>query len=307
MAWHDACVTVIAPGPSRPLWHAQHEGDPIHMRTASSPRFAFALLCTLVCAASPNLIWAAEPTTEEILDRMLDAVGGLETFSNLGVLELNIREEETTADGSSAVKTVRAYVSTVKLEHLRLERPDDIVAVRSGDSGWVAQRGVLDVRPQAPGMAVGFCHQRLFPLLLPFSLTMEGVTLSGPVASELQGIPTWLLIASFRPNFFSSPVMNTTWKIHVSQKDHTVLSAEFVPPLEFASVAREGIRYRILGSQPVGGTIRLPTNILMEGIDSQGVATPHASIVKSVAAVHGPFDPTLFLSPKRLQEIEEGD
>ncbi len=55
------------------------------------------ILCTLACSTAPTTSWAEAPSTDETLDRMFDAVGGLEAYSALGVLELNIREEETTA------------------------------------------------------------------------------------------------------------------------------------------------------------------------------------------------------------------
>ena len=250
---------------------------------------------------------AAVPSAESAVARTLTAEGGADAFHKLGVLKLVVSENESTASGRTRQSTFTAYVSTIELSHLRLELSNGVVIVRNGGEGWATIKGKPDTRPQTPAMAVGTCNQRLFPLLLPFSVTMAGTSQSGVSEATFQGQPAWRLDLVFERNFFSSPVMNVTWQIYASKKDGSFLGAEFQPPLEYAAKAgAEGVRYRVLGTQKVGG-VTLPSQVLMEGIDAKGNPNGHNRTVKIAATVHGPWDAALFMDPRKLEAIEEGD
>jgi len=262
------------------------------------------LALTLLTAAAAH---AADPTPESAVERMLAAEGGAKAFHSLGVLKLVVSEDETTASGRNRQSTFTAYVSTIEMSHLRLELPREVVVVRNGGEGWATMSGKPDTRPQTPAMAIGTCNQRLLPLLLPFSVTMAGAGPVGVAEATFQGQPAWKIDVAFERNFFSSPVMNVTWQIYASKKDGSFLGAEFQPPLDYETKAgAEGVRYRVLKTQEVNG-VTLPSQILMEGIDPKGVATGHNRTVSITASVHGGWDATLFIEPRKLEAIEEGD
>ncbi len=93
-------------------------------------------------------------------------------------------------------------------------------------------------------MAAGNIRQTIFPLMLPFSLRMDGVFLGMVTEGSFDGTPAWVIEVNFKPDFFTAPSMLTTWKVFVSRADNLVLGAEFLPPAEFHAVTDEGIRYR---------------------------------------------------------------
>jgi hypothetical protein len=265
-------------------------------------------LILAVALLSATGVYAAAPSPESVVASMLNAEGGADAFHKLGVLELAVSEDESTADGRTRQDTFTAYASTIELSHLRLELPRrGIVIARSGGEGWATVNGKPDTRPQTSAMAVGTCNQRLFPLLLPFSASMAGTSATAVSEATFQGQPAWRLDLVFERDFFSSPVMNVTWQIYASKKDGSFLGAEYQPPLEYAAKAgAEGVRYRVLTTQKVGG-VTLPSQVLMEGIDSKGVANGHNRTVKIAASVRGPWDAALFMDPRKVQAIEEGD
>ncbi len=264
----------------------------------------FVLAVTLLTAAG---VHAAAPSPESAISRMLTAEGGVDTFHKLGVLKLVVSEDESTASGRTRQSTFTAYVSTIELNHLRLELPNQVVIARNAGEGWATMSGKPDTRPQTPAMAVGTCNQRLFPLLLPFSVTMAGTSPTAVTEATFQGQPAWRIDLVFEREFFASPVMNVTWQIYASKKDGSFLGAEFQPPLEYAAKAgAEGVRYRVLATQKVGD-VTLPSQVLMEGIDAKGHPSGHNRTVKIAASVHGPWDAALFMDPRKLEAIEEGD
>jgi hypothetical protein len=264
-------------------------------------------LVVVVALLSAAGVHAAAPTPESTIARMLTAEGGADTFHKLGVLKLVVSEDESTASGRTRQSNFTAYVSTIELDHLRIELPREVVIARNGGEGWATMSGKPDTRPQTPAMAVGTCNQRLFPLLLPFSVTMAGSSPSGVSEATFQGQPAWRIDLVFERDFFSSPVMNVTWQIYASKKDGAFLGAEFQPPLEYAAkVGAEGVRYRVLATQKVDG-VTLPSQILMEGIDAKGHPSGHNRTVKIAASIRGPWDAALFMDPRKVEAIEEGN
>ncbi len=274
------------------------------MRTTALTTVLAATLLAATCASAAE---PSVPSADTVLERMLAAAGGREAFAALGVVELAAELNETTADGSVTDKSrFRGYAATDRLDELRLELDGDLVIVRSGASGWATRRGEMDTRPQTPIMARGTATQRLFPLLMPFSLTMEGLAISEVHQATFDGVPTWSARVAVPPGFFTSPMMNVPWTLHVAQSDGRLLAAEFQPPPEFAAEAAEGVRYRYQKTQSVGG-VKLPSSVMMEGMDASGVANAHVRVVTIAASSKGEFDPVLFLSPDKLQALDEGD
>jgi hypothetical protein len=261
------------------------------------------LLLSALALLAPSAA-AEAPDPDTLLDRMLAAAGGREAFAGLGVLQLTLQEEETTADGNTVVDSEVAYIDTAELGSLRLEIQNDVVLATHAGIGWASQAGVLDDRPQAPRMAAGAARQKLFPLLLPFSLEMPGVNLLRVSEGNFEGEPIWQVAVGFDQLFFTSAVMNTTWYLAVRRSDHALLAAQFSPSPEMYRVQIEGVLYRFVQHRTVDG-VQLPTQVLLEGVSPGGQPTGHVRITTIGIERRGAFEPTLFMNPQDLEELEE--
>ena len=266
-------------------------------------RFLFLLLSLTL--AVPSVGGAATPTAEEIVDCMIAAAGG-EALADLGVVQLEISEEETKNDGTQLKRSYTAYEDAGTLKNFRLELPGNVVLGRFVDSLWATRDGVLDERPQTARMVRGTLNQRLFPLLLPFSLKMEGVRISKVEETTWEGRNAWLLFVPIPKDFFSSPVLNTTWQIFVAKDDASILAAEFVPSSEYRKVEMEGIRYRILKYEELQGA-KVGSWFLLNGISVNRQESGHVRVTKVKWSVRGPWEPALFMNPKELEAFDEDE
>jgi len=266
---------------------------------------ARAVLIVLAVLLAPAVSPAGPPEAAALLDGMLQAAGGIQAFRDLGVIEIGLSEEETTADGTPHSRRATAYVDARTLSSLRLELPGDVVVARHGANGWSTRANAPDERPQASRMAVGTLNQRLFPLLLPFTLTMEGARLGAVNETSFEGVPAWRVAVSFPDGFFIAPSMATTWHLHVRKDNGALLAAEFLPPPSVREVRGEGVRYRVLKQAAIGSGAQVPVQVLLDGIDLHGSPTGHVRVTKMQFSVRGPFDPSLFLHPLELEALEK--
>ena len=254
-----------------------------------------------VLLAAPVIAVAETPEPGEIVDRMIAAAGG-EAFSKLGVLKLEVEHEETRNDGTSTKSSYTLYVDTAHLENQRIEYPGDVVVAHHGAGGWSTKGGALDDRRQTSSMAEKAVNQTAFPLLLPYSLKMEGVWVKEVRETTLHGRKVWLLALPFAKGFFTSPVMTTTWLMVVAQDDYSILSIEFIPPVQYRDISPAGIRYRILKRQELEGAT-LAEQLLLMGINAAAMESG-ANRVTKIKASTVPWDAALFLSPAELDALE---
>lgn len=257
----------------------------------------------IVCGSAPGA-WSETPTAEAVVERTIEAAGGKAAFQRLGVLEMTVQEEETTSDGKTERDSYTAYAYAPRLDTLRMEPSSAVVIACNKGVGWATQRGELDTRRQTPRMAVGAIHQKLFPLLLPFSLDMEGTYVKDVTPASFDGEEVWRLSVGFERMFFIGPVMNTDWQLTVRKDDYELLAAEFVPPMEYRDVQDEGVRYRFLKHADIDG-VRLPTQVLLDGIDFDGIENGHVRVTKIALEVRGDQDRALFVPPKAPEAAEE--
>jgi len=267
-----------------------------------STRF-LSMLLTLMLAATAT---AADemPDPQEILEKMIAAAGG-ETFAGLGILELEVTEEEIRNDGTQSGKSYTLIVDTSNLDNLRMELPGEVVVAASKGGGWSTTANVLDDRPQVPKMARLTINQSVFPLLLPYSLQMEGVWLKEVRETTLNGREVWVITLPFSKGFFVNPVMETTWILVVAKDDYSIHSLEFAPAPAFADVSPVGVRYRILKQKEIDGAT-IAEQMLATGINSQ-YQESGANRVTKIASKVRPWDPTLFLSPAQLEALGKDD
>lgn len=264
-------------------------------------------ICPLLFAlvlAIPPAAFGESPDPKEIVDRMIAAAGG-DAFANLGVLELEVHEEQTRNDGTRTTMDYTLMVDTGNLANLRVEYPSGTVVGANATGGWGVENGVQDDRPQTPTMARKTLNQTAFPLLMPYSLKMQGVWVKEVRESTLDGRDVWVLAIPFSKEFFLSPVLTTTWIMVVAQDDYSILAFEFVPPVEFRKVSPVGIRYRILKLQELEGA-KIAEQVLSVGISVQGQESGLVRVTKSKASVRH-WEPSLFLSPAQLEALEEED
>lgn len=261
------------------------------------------VLVLLLLAALP-LMAQETPSSKEVLQRALDAAGGTDAFADLALIKIDYSSRETAQDGTSHNTSLAGYASTASLSSMRLEMPGDLVIVRDGSIGWATVGGKTDPRPQTPRMAKSTTHLYLVPVLFPFSMTMDEVAITGMRSGRLGDTPAWVLQVYFGPEFFRVPVMDTFWMVYVSKEDYSVLAAGYVPQSS-EKVSTEAVRYVYQKLQEVGG-VRLPSQVLMEGLDPEGKPTGHNAVIK-LGIEQSPWDLSLFLSPERLKALEEGD
>ena len=268
-------------------------------------RRVLSLLLTLGAVAAPATAADGVPDANEIIERTIAAAGG-KAFTDIGVLKLEVSQEETHKDGTRTIKTYTVYVDTGNLENQRLEMPNELVIANHGAGGWSTTAGILDDRPQTKVRAKRSLNQTLFPLLLPHSLRMEGVRADQVRDTTLEGRKVWAVSLPFSKGFFNSPVLTTTWLMVVAQDDYSLLSLDFVPPPQYRDISPEGIRYRVLTHQDVQGA-KIPAQLLLAAISPNGQESGHVRVTKIKSSVHGSWDPTLFLSPQELDFLEKDD
>lgn len=252
----------------------------------------------------PAVSAAEPPEPEVLLKRMIDAVGG-DAFSKLGILKIEVSEEEIKKDGGTDVEGFVAYIDTADLGNMRMELPGDVVVARIGADGWSTTAGTLDERPQTSSMAYRALNQSLFKLLLPYALQMEGVWIKEVIEVPWEDKTAWALLLPFTKGFFVSPVLETTWRVVVDKETSLILAYDFMPPYQYRSVEDTGVRYGILAYQEIDGA-KIPSRVIAVGLslDEQEIGTYR--VTKSELSIHDTWAPALFINPKRLEAIEEG-
>ncbi len=264
-------------------------------------RFLKILIC--IAAATSSFATAADmPDPGEIVDKVIAAVGG-EGLADLQVLRLAVSEDKTQNDGRASSNDYVAYADISDLKSLRLELAGGIVLGRTGDDAWATEKGVFDERPQTPYMARGTLNQTFFPVLLPYSLKMDGVWVKEVGEIEWEGRPAWTLFIPFAKGFFVSPVLTTTWRVVVDKEDFSILGADFLPPMDLRDVQFMGIRYRILKYDDVAGA-RIPSQVLAVGINLEGFESGATRVTKIEPTAYGPWEAGLFVNPLRLEALE---
>lgn len=262
-----------------------------------------ALLVIAGLVAFSGIASAQTPSADALVKMAVEAAESDSTMSDHNMIRIAIHQEETLSDGTTKATATTAIIHGGGLENTRLVLNQGVTLGLSGNSGWAMIGGEQDTRPQTPRMAAGTIRQALFPLLMPFSLKMQGAVLGAVSPASFDGTPAWRVDVNFDTNFFAAPAMVTTWSVFISREDHLVLGAEYLPIEEFLAVIDEGIRYRYLKRQDVDG-INLAAQVLLDGIDINGAENGHVRVTKLAAETIGPLDLSLFISPDKAAKME---
>lgn len=262
------------------------------------------LTAALIALSGPA--WAATPTADTVVERAISAAELESTLAGHDMIRIAVRQEETAADGSATTRDVTAVVHGARLENIRLELGQGTSLVLNNSTAWAMMRGQLDTRVQTPRMAAGTIRQTMFPLLMPYSLRMEGVRLGAVTEGSFDATPAWVVQVDFDADFFAAPTMIATWNVYIGRADNVVLGAEFLPPKEFHAVLEEGVRYRFLKWQELDG-LKIAAQVLLDGIDLNGAENGHVRVTKMTSTNAGPLDLSLFLHPDEQERLDAGD
>ncbi|MCP4898678.1 MAG: hypothetical protein GY906_17045 [bacterium] len=265
--------------------------------------FVGAFIATTV---SGSTVLAADPSPREIVQRIIEASGGAEQFTKIGILRVSIDQEERTAKGESKKETFVGYTSTERPELMRLEMPGNIVLGIPDEhgNGWATVNGVPDTRPPTAAKAQADTHVKLLPVMLPFSLSWPRLNYPGVQTAEWEGEPAWLITMRPPTGYFGNPIFEEPWGVYVSKKSMRLLAAEFYPPPEQAEVVNEGVRFNVLRWDKVGG-ISLPGVMVMEGVDLvTHLPNGHLRTIQLTWEIVEPADYTIFYDPTVLEKMD---
>jgi hypothetical protein len=109
----------------------------------------------------------------------------------------------------------------------------------------------------------------------------------------------------FTKGFFVSPVLETIWRIVVDKETFKILAYDFMPPAEYRHVEKTGVRYGILAYNEIEGA-QIPSRVLAIGLTLDGEEIGTYRVTKIDSSVYDAWAPTLFIDPRRLEAIEEG-
>ncbi len=264
--------------------------------------FTFGLVAA--CAVAVN----AESTSKVLADEAMAVWGSRQAFDSLGILKLEVTEEDSMPDGTRKKTAYTLYFDT-RTAQRRLELAEGkVVIVSDNTSGWATTEGKLDDRAQTAHLAPRFINMKLMPALLPFSLTLRGVGLSGRATpTGFEGTPALPLEFSVPNTFFNSPFVNTSWTVFVAEDDHHYLGAEFLPVSGYENnenVKNSGMRFRVTETSSVKG-VRFATMIIVDSLDKAGKATgSRRTMTIRPTVVEGPT-PTLFMHPDKVRAFED--
>jgi hypothetical protein len=256
------------------------------------------MICQIGAAATPSA---------DLIQSITAASGGMDAFSAIGVIQMEINEKDSFADGTSQ-STDYTLVLDTTLDSIRLEMGDgQIVIVSNGDTGWALVRGALDERRQTSHMAPKIIRKKVMPWLLPFTLTLKGVYFPrAPSETAYEGEPALKAAFTVPSTFFDTPVMNTNWTVFMANEDHRILAAEFPPNPDFREAKKEGMHYRLTKTTEIKG-VRIPAEIKVTGIDDEGKKTKTTRIITITTSIVKDPSPALFLHPDKLRAFEEDE
>jgi hypothetical protein len=238
-----------------------------------------------VVALGVNLVAAQDfgaqsPTAVAAVKKACDAAGGLDAYRKMGILQIELTREEITQDGhTSSTRNAFFFVAPGPTPG-RLEVPDTkVIAGDDGNAGWAVLDGKPDTRPSTQYMVKRLLHGDLFPLLLPFSLTWEGVNVTSVEPAEVDGKPTWRLKVQLARNFFFTPQIGTLWTIDLDRQTSAVVRAESPATDIGKGMVADGMRFA--WDNPVKvGKIWLRGGQRVEGVDQDGNPRAHNRIDK---------------------------
>ncbi len=218
----------------------------------------------------------APPPADELIRKACDAAGGIDKFRALGIVQLTLNRNEIANDGTETKSETNFYFRAPGPIPARLENLEQqLVAGDDGSGGWAVTGNAVDSRAMTVYMVERVIRTDLFPLLMPFSLTWDGVTVRQVVADTVEGTPAWRLDLALPTSFFFTPQISSNWKIYVDRNKFTVLRAESDPTDLGKGVKADGML--ITWAKPVKlGEVWLYSQMVTLGRNMKGEIQPHS-------------------------------
>jgi hypothetical protein len=227
----------------------------------------------LLAAPSP-----AVPSPQEAVERACAKAGGLDAFRQLGVLEINVTSEEVTQDGHTSKSSKNLFVMSPGPIPGRLELPErNVVAGDDGQGGWAVVNERADSRPTTTFMVKRSLASFLFPILLPFSLTWQDVTVSGVTPASDDGRPVWRLAVVLPRTFFDSPQIATNWTIDLDRDTFALVRADSPATDLGKGLTADGMRFAWNAPVTLGG-MRFFAEERVIGLDEEGHEKTHSRV-----------------------------
>ena len=218
------------------------------------------------------------PAADVAVRKACAAAGGLEAFNKLGIVGIASRSEEVTQDGHVTNQLKNFYFLSPGPTPGRLELPESrVTAADDGTGGWALIAGRPDGRPATVQMVRRSLRVALFPLLLPFSLTWEGVSVTGVTAGTAGGRPVWKLAVELPHTFFDTPQISTSWTVALDRTTFAVVQAESPFTDLGKGVTADGMLFRWNGPVKLGG-VTFYTEQRVTGLDEFGREKSHSRI-----------------------------
>ena len=218
------------------------------------------------------------PTPEEIVRRACDAAGGLQAFKNLGIVAIAIRSEEVSQEGTINTSMRNNYFLAPGPIPGRFEYPGSgVIGGDDGSGGWAIIKEKPDARLSTTHMVKRSLTTVLFPTLLPFSLTWEGVEVQEVKPVQWKGHPIWQLTVSVTRMFFDTPQIATTWTVLVDSTSFAVVRADSPFTDLGKGVTADGMRFT--WREPVKiKDVTLYKEQRLTGLNEVGVEKTHSRV-----------------------------
>lgn len=233
------------------------------------------LLATSTAAAQE---FGGTPTPVSAVKRACDARGGLAAFRTLGIVGVRVNREEVTQDGQATTATKTLYFLAPGPIPGRTENQQlRVIAGDDGNGGWALVGGQADSRPSTTYMVRRLLQGDLFPLLLPFSLTWDGVTVADVATATVDGQPVWRLKVELSRTFFHTPQISTSWMVDLNRKTFALVRAASPATDLGKGINADGMLF--VWSEPVKlGGVLLPAVQRVTGLDEDGVEKSHSRV-----------------------------
>lgn len=239
-----------------------------------------AALILMATAGVAQDFGAQAPTAVAAIKQACDAAGGLDAFRKLGVVQIEVTREEITQDGHASTVRNGFYFAAPGPTPGRMEVPDaKVIAGDDGEKGWAVLDGKPDARPSTQYMVKRLLHGDLFPLLLPFSLTWEGVSVAAVEPADVDQRPVWRMRVQLARNFFFTPQIGTSWTVDIDRQTGLIVRAESPATDIGKGMVADGMRFT--WDSPVRiGPVSFRGTQRVEGIDHDGNPKAHNRVDK---------------------------
>lgn len=185
---------------------------------------------------------SVRPTPAQVVSQACDAAGGLEAFRGLGLLRLTVQDDAPMLATRDALpKAVISFLSPGPTPGRIFFPGSGALLAHDRSLWWWMTRGAVDTSPGVSADAQRTLRDYLFTLLLPFSLTWEGVSLDRVEALTNEGRLLWRLWFEVPTGFFRSEAISHSWWVDFDRGSFAFVSAGY--PAVDAS-GREGVEGR---------------------------------------------------------------